>query len=339
MRIQSPTVAPVADGRRARPPVAERSLAQILALDDGWKFVGETIGLLGLIWLWQRGFAIAPIEQGSMPHPYWVPVLLMSAQYGIMGGLFASLAATAVVFADGLPAQSAAEDFYDHAAHVATQPFAWFAAALVLGGLRTLHRHHQAALQERLDHTTKLAGTLAKGLEQAVDQLCRLERRIVMDGATVGALLGSLAKLELTDRPALLRSTLEAIQYGVGATSFAIYLRGPGGLEPCVGLADGVSVGMAALPVLPAELRDRCQRGGTDQHPAARQAADDDAVAAPIWAPILPAEGEPVGMIVCTRLNPAQDRRAATRRLGEIGRVLAALLPACPEPPTRAVRP
>jgi hypothetical protein len=303
----------------------ERSLTEMMSLSDWHRFVPESLGLLVVIMFVRTQLSGGPTGLGSMPHAFWVPVLLMSGQYGIMGGLFATLSATAAFFMGGLPAQSATQDFYAYAGIVAAQPCAWFGTALLLGGLRTLHIHHQTDLQERLEQTGQAADDLADGLECAVHQIERLEHRIATDSSTLASFVHSLAKLELSDRRSLLASIADVIRYGVGATSFAIYLKGAHGLEPYLGVEDGARVAATAItPLAPAQLH-AIGGAGEDTAPA----VNGDGLAR--WAPIrLAGAAKLVGVVVCTRLQPSQDPAIAMRRLNEVCRVLAVLLSACP---------
>jgi hypothetical protein len=270
-----------------------------------------------------------PVGLESMPHPFWIPVLLMSAQYGIMGALFATLAATGAFFASELPPQSAAQDFYAYAGMIAVQPCAWFAAALVLGGLRTLHIHHHGELQERLDQTSLAAEDLADGLEGAVSEIERLEQSIAADSTTLASFLHSLAQLELRDRRSLLASIAGVVRYGVGATSFTIYLNDAAyRMRPCLAIEDGASVALTATAPLPSRLLREISGNLTG---AAPDAGRDHAASMPHWAPIrLSSSAETVGVVVCTRLQPSQGPVIAVRRLNEVCRVLAVLLSACP---------
>jgi hypothetical protein len=311
----------------------ERSLTENLSLTDAWKFVPESLGVLGLIRVGQVWLTDGHAGPGGMPHPFWIPVLLMSGQYGIMGGLFAALATTAVFFVVDLPVQSATQDFYAYAGVVAAQPCAWFGTALVLGGLRTLHMHHEADLQERFEQTGLMAEDLADGLKQAVDEIERLEHRIATDHDTLAALLDSLAKLEVTDRRSLLISVADVIRFGVGATSFAVWLKGPRGLEPCIGIVDGLSVTPAAIPPLPAGPSGDRRPDVDEERPTAYL---HGAMREPLWAPVGLADADVYGVVVCTRLHPSQDPAIAHRRLNEICRVLAVLLTACPAPASEA---
>lgn len=297
----------------AQPERRERSLFALLGLADAWKFGLETLLLLGAIQLVQARYGGALVHSAAMPHPFWIPVLLMSAQYGMMGGLFATVAASAFLFAAGLPPQSAAQDFYAYAATVAAQPCAWFASALILGGLRTLHLHQHAELGDRLDSATRIAAGIADRLEQTLAENAALEQRIATDLCTLGAVLRGLARLEPGDRQALARGFAGVIASATGAASFALHLRLPGGSPVQVAFADGIEVacGPAPFPVVLHDDGFLAQSGGATL---------------PIRAPIAREGAEPVGVVICTRLHPGQDVAATAARLAELSTVLATLL-------------
>jgi hypothetical protein len=284
-----------------QPPARERSLIEILALADAWKFILESALLLAVILFVQQRYGGAP---AGMPHPFWIPVLLMAAQYGIMGGLFAALSASAALFMGGLPAQSASQDFYDYAAEIAAQPCAWFASALILGGLRTLHMHQHAALAGRLDRALAIGGDIADRLEHMLAENALLERRIATDRATLGAVLRALAGLTGEDRAALAQGFATVIAEATGATSFTLAIGGADGTGTRIAIEDGVAVATAGPP------------------PAHRPGEAE----LPIRMPIRGPGAEPAGMVICTRLAPGQDVAAARARLAEICAVLAAIL-------------
>ena len=199
------------------------TLLELMSLTDWTRFVPETLGLLIVIALLRGAIGEAFTAPEGMPHPFWIPVLLMSAQYGIMGGLFAVLAAGGLFLATELPAHSAIQDFYDYAAVAAVQPCAWFAATLVLGGLRTLHMHHAAALKEQLGETKEAAADLAERLEDAVSEIALLEYRIATDTATTMALLDALTGVDLTSRAALLASAPAFVRLATGFRTVRLY--------------------------------------------------------------------------------------------------------------------
>lgn len=299
----------------SRRQLRERTLSELLLIADWRWFVSETLGLLTIVMLVRPLLPDTLGSAGALPHPFWIPVVLMSAQYGVMGGLFAALSASAVYLLNTPPPQSAMQDFYGYAGVVAVQPCAWCATALVLGGLRTLHIHNQTTLQDRLDQTSLTADTLTDALQSAVGEIDRLEQRIATDTTTYASLLDSLAKLDISNRRTLLTRMAEVIRCGVGATDFMICLDGPHGEKPCLVSKDGVTVedpklieAAMAIPI-----------------------TKDLASASPAVPIRQNASATPLGTLVCLRLLPEQVPGIAGQRLNAVSCLLAALLPFCPD--------
>ena len=307
----------------------DRSLVEMLSIADWRSFVPETAALLVAIWL-VRAALPAGFSAPGMPHPFWAPVLLMSCQYGVMAGLFATLAATAAFFLGGLPDRSAAQDFYAYAAVVAGQPCAWFGTALILGGLRTLHLHHQAQMQAELEHTVSSAEDLADGLERAVGEVARLERQIATQSSTLTSFIHSLARIELSDRASLAVGVADLVRHGVGATTFTVYVKGRGTLEPLVGVENGTAVAPGALVALdPSRFDGPCNRPSGPQ--TVLPGMVDVMEPPPRWTPIpAPGSGETLGVVLCGGPPPSPDQAVTDRRLVDLCRVLGVLLSAGP---------
>ena len=328
MNLPQPLQEPEANGRFGADPVRragavrQPSLLELMSLENWLRFVPETVGLLLVIAFVRSMMDASSPGASSMPHAFWIPVLLMAAQYGIVGGLFAASSASLLYFAIELPTQSAAQDFYDYAAFAAAQPCAWFAAALVLGGLRTLHMHHQAQLVDRLEETKATAEELADRLTGTACEMALIERRIAADSATVAVLLEAFAEVDLSSRQALLVSLARMFRHGAGCDSFAVYLWDGHRFAPSFGFEDGAQILRAALGSLP-HLRSE---------PAEAGSGETDVPHLPLQVAIRAADAaQPVGYAVCTRLAPGLDPIIALRRLKEVCRVLAKLLAVCPE--------
>lgn len=299
------------------------SLLELMSLKNLRRFVPETLGLLLAVVL-VRGMLDASPPGASGPHlAFWIPVLLMASQYGIMGGLFAALSTSLLVLATELPPQSAAQDFYDYASFAAAQPCAWFTAALVLGGLRTLHMHKQAQLQDQLADARAAAEELATRLAGSVRELALTELRIATDTATTAVLIDALARVDLSSGQALLASFANIVRHGAGAESFAVFLRDGTGAIARFGLEKGAPIPDAVLSLMPPP--PPAALGREDPGVATIQGA---AAGLPIWLPIRVSDAaEPVGCLVCTGVAPAQTPAAAARRLREMCCLLAKLLP------------
>lgn len=313
-----------ADERESAARFEEPNLLSMLSLSDWRWFVPETLGLLAVIaglefWLGQSLGGT-----GGLPHAYWLPVLLASAQYGVVAGMLASMATIGCYVAFGLPPQSAAESFYDYAGVVAAQPAAWLAAALVLGGLRSLHIHQQAELQAKLNAAQRTAVDLADGLESAADEIGKLERSIAYENGSVASLVRSFSRLDFTDRASVIASFCALIRYGVGAQTFAIFLKQGEQYKPVAAIEDDVAVPAAALASLDAAVIE----------PAASRVANVDASAIGIGTSECCLLGRVVGrksgtmegVIVCLRLDSMVDLERAQRRLASLGLALHTIL-------------
>jgi hypothetical protein len=84
------------------------------------------------------------------PHPYWIPVVLISAQYGTTGGLAAALTAIALRWMMGVPVQEGGEEFYEFVNRVWREPILWLGAGAILGGFRAQERHKFEVLRDKL---------------------------------------------------------------------------------------------------------------------------------------------------------------------------------------------
>ena len=93
-------------------------------------------------------------------------------------------------------------------------------------------------------------------MESAVGEIERLERRIALDTTTLTSVTHSLAKLELRDRELLLASIIDVVCHSVGATNFAIYLKGEHGLEPALGVQSNSRIPSTAISPLAQSLLD-----------------------------------------------------------------------------------
>ena len=73
------------------------------------------------------------------PQLFWIPVILLSAQYGTVSGLIAAILSIALVQYSTPALQGLQEDYYTYVARVSTLPALWLGAAILLGEMRTRH--------------------------------------------------------------------------------------------------------------------------------------------------------------------------------------------------------
>jgi hypothetical protein len=311
----------------------EPGLLEMLSLSGWRKLTLETLALLALM-AFLRHWFFGVTQTPGMPHPYWLPVLLASNQYGVSGGMIATVAASAVYLFELSP-QSAAQDFYAYAGMVAIQPTAWLATALVLGGLRSLHIYQTAELAEHLAECRRCASDLADGLERAAAEIASLERRIAIDTSSVAALSRSFSKIDLSDRWAAVVSFGELFRVGAGATTFTIYLKSPDGYVPVFAIEGDATLPTKSINALHPTIIDAMTNENTGCGAMSGVESSDPSTARHV-VPIPPSDvsTQPLAAIVCQALRPSQDVRQFRRRADELSRVFATILSACPDRPS-----
>jgi len=312
------------DGSSHREPQVREALA-------GWpRRAVEAFVFLAVIMVLQRWLG-GVAEIPGLPHPYWLPVLLASCQYGMSGGTVAAVAAS-VVYLFGLPSPSAAQDFYAYAGMVAVQPATWLATALALGGLRDLHIHRSAELTDELADYRRRANDLSGGLERAAAEINALERRIAVDMNSVAALSRSLSLIDMSDRWAAAVSFGELFRVGTGTTTFVIYLKGPHGYAPVWAVDEDTTRSTKSMELLLSTTIDAMMTENAGRRAMGGVGASEPGTGLYIVrVPPSDASSEPVAVIVCD-LHPSQDTRQFRRRADELSRAFATILNACPYP-------
>ena len=136
---------PIAELERptSRPPAATRLpvLPRFAALVE---IAVLYLGLLAIDWL-QPGIDLFDFR----PHPFWLPVLLLSLQYGTVSGLLAAAIAIALTAGAGFPEQNPAQTYFSYLIKIWMEPMLWIGAAVLIGQfrMRQISRKQQLAFR------------------------------------------------------------------------------------------------------------------------------------------------------------------------------------------------
>jgi hypothetical protein len=162
---------------------------------------------------------------GAFPSPYWLPVVVLSLQYGMTTGLVAAVTAAGLDFWSGLPPASLTEDVYAYVARIAAQPAAWTCVALLIGHTRS----------REIERALELDANLAEEIKRsaAVEQLCSelrqrgrmLERHIAANAnSSVIDIAEAIAGLYETRWDSIAERLVRFIALIMGTAEFSIYL-------------------------------------------------------------------------------------------------------------------
>lgn len=172
------------------------------------------------------------------PSPYWLPVLLLSLQYGTVAGLMAAGAATLAYVMHGLPEQLIDENHFAYLLRVWALPILWIAVALILGQFRLRQIERKEDLTSKLGQRTREAEVLAV-YARDLERRCRqLERQVTSRPATHGgALLDAIALM--SEPNADFARTFERLcEAAFPGAQLSIYGLMAGGLEPVCTMGD-----------------------------------------------------------------------------------------------------
>jgi hypothetical protein len=133
---------------------------------------------------------------GISPSPFWVPVLLLTAQYGTMSGLIAAAGASAASLIVERDSTQAGEDYYSIFLLFWRDPIWWFGTALVLGAIIDKRVRDRDMLMTKLRHADEQRRSIADYCERLLSYAKRLEQLIAFsDGRSVEEGLIALGEL------------------------------------------------------------------------------------------------------------------------------------------------
>ena len=117
------------------------------------------------------------------PSPYWLPVLLLSLQYGTVAGLLAAAVATGAYIFNGFPEQAIGENLFAYLLRIWSLPILWVGVSLVLGQFRLRQIEVKQQLKRDLDMRSAEAHSLGIYSRDLEARCRRLERQLAVNGA------------------------------------------------------------------------------------------------------------------------------------------------------------
>jgi hypothetical protein len=170
------------------------------------------------------------LTQGSWasvnPSPFWIPVLLLSVQYGTASGLAAAVATIITSWLSGWPVQARDEDYYAYFIRLWRDPILWLAAAMVLGEISKRQIQRRNKLIERLASADQQRHSIAEFCLQLQEHTKALERRIaVAQDRSIDAGFAALVALRKSANADLRQALDQVVELLFGPSEIAIYIR------------------------------------------------------------------------------------------------------------------
>ena len=164
-------------------------------------------------------------------HPFWLPVLLVTVQYGTDAGLMAAALSTVSLLAGNLPPQAVSDDRFAWLFGVVKLPLMWFCAAVLLGELR----RRQIIERDKLRQDLAGAGEREQALAEAyrrLDQAKRaLEVRVAGQLRTAVGIYEAAKAIEKLEPAEVLLGVSTLVRSVMNPEKFSVFLLRNGVLE------------------------------------------------------------------------------------------------------------
>ena len=182
--------------------------------------------IAGLLVIWEWSLPGSTNLSSMSPQPYWIPVILLSAQYGTASGLAAAAATFGLSVILGLPQPVSTENYYAYLLRIFSEPVLWIGAAIVLGEMRSRELRRYEGLKLAIAEASQQRSAISKYCKVLMRHTRNLERQLATtEQNSIRLGLSHLAELRQSDlgqlRPALER----VVKSLIGAARFSVYLH------------------------------------------------------------------------------------------------------------------
>lgn len=160
----------------------------------------------------------------TLPHPYWIIVILIAVVYGSMEALIAVLAATLALLLFNVPEQSIEQDLYSWLFEVAIRPVMWLVGAVVVGEFALRHIRALQDTQEELEDSRERETTFARYYEQAKGRKEKLELNIAGQLHTETAAYRAAKSIEKLHPDDVIDGVSNLVTSVMGCEKFSLYM-------------------------------------------------------------------------------------------------------------------
>lgn len=200
-------------------PKSERRLA-------GWRLVAlaEIAGFLAIALLIDWYFFAGDRFYDVQPHPFWIIVLLIAAQYGTNEALVAAIAATAALLVGNLPPQKLGEDLYAWLLDLARNPILWLGTVILIGEIGGRHRTRIRDLTRDLEEARRREAVMDEAYRKISSAKDQLEVRVAGQMKTVMALYQAAKAIDRLRPEEVMQGVDQIVRAILGPKAYSVFL-------------------------------------------------------------------------------------------------------------------
>jgi hypothetical protein len=193
--------------------------------------IAETLGMLAVLLLIDRTIGAADQFFSIQPHPFWIVVLLVAAQYGVFEGLMAAVLASIALIVPSVPQFGFQDDMFSYALKLGLNPAMWLGAALVVGELRSAAGRRADELADQLKQAERREQYLAAAAERLAIANRALEDRVAGQLRTVANLYEAAKAVDQLGPGDVILGIAGLLRAGLNPQKFSVYLLNGSMLE------------------------------------------------------------------------------------------------------------
>lgn len=159
------------------------------------------------------------------PHPFWIIVVLIAAQYGTAEGIVAVVVSTLALLVGNLPEQAFDQDMYGYLYEISINPVMWIIAAVILGELRVRHIRERNELREQVKLAKEREDKISDSYEWVRDLKQKMELRIAGQLRSSIDTYRAAKAVEKLNPQDVLAGVSELIAAVMNPDKFSVYLR------------------------------------------------------------------------------------------------------------------
>lgn len=184
----------------------------------------EALGLLVILTLIDAFFFQGNRFWDVNPHPFWIPVLLLAAQYGTNEGLFAAVLATLFLLIGNMPVAAEGVGHYDHLYYIAINPILWFVTGWVIGELRIRHVREREELKKELAEATQRENVISDSYKFVRNRKEALEVQVSGQLASSIEAYRAAKAVETLDPKSVMQGVERLVKSVLGPQKFSLFI-------------------------------------------------------------------------------------------------------------------
>ena len=194
--------------------------------------IAEILVLVVLPGLLDHFVPAFPSINETQPHFFWLPVILLTVQYGTVSGLLAAGASILLSALLGWPEQEIGENHFSYLLRIGLQPVLWMTAAIILGQFRLRQIERKEALVRAVTELTAQRQSIAEHARNLRGRCDALERLIAARPVPEASrLLAAMGRVQSPHPPEAAAALHEAIGLGFGGGCVSIWVNEGGALR------------------------------------------------------------------------------------------------------------